>query len=40
MTQIKGSVYTIEDFYDLVFPPELEVDGYLCMIFTSFLDDS
>ena len=34
------SDYTIEDFYDLVFPPELEVDGYLGMIFTSFLDDS
>lgn len=32
--------YTIEDLFDLVFPPDMGVRGYLCMIYNCFLDDS
>jgi hypothetical protein len=32
--------YKIDDCFDLIFPPEMEVTGYLCMVFNCFLDDS
>lgn len=32
--------YTIEDLFDLVFPADMEVNGYLSMIYNCFLDDS
>jgi Protein of unknown function (DUF3800) len=32
--------FTIEDLFDLVFPMEMGVTGYLCMICHCFLDDS
>jgi len=32
--------YTIEDLFDLVFPPDLKLNGHLCMIYDCFLDDS
>ncbi len=31
---------TTEDIFDLVFPHEMEVGGYLCMVYNCFLDDS
>jgi hypothetical protein len=32
--------YTIEDLFDLVFPPDVGVNGYFCMVYHCFLDDS
>ena len=32
--------FTIEDFFDLVFPEDWDVTGHLCMVYHSFLDDS
>jgi CheY-like chemotaxis protein len=32
--------YTIEDLFDLVFPSEMGVTGYMCMVYHCFLDDS
>jgi hypothetical protein len=32
--------YTIEDLYDLIFPSNRGVNGYLCMVYECFLDDS
>lgn len=32
--------FTIEDLFDLVFPDDWQVNGYLCMIYHCFLDDS
>jgi len=29
-----------EDLYNLVFPPDMDVEGQLCMVFQCFLDDS
>jgi Protein of unknown function (DUF3800) len=34
------ATFTIEDLYDLVFPPDMGVNGYLCMVYECFLDDS
>jgi hypothetical protein len=33
-------VYTVEDLFDLFFPEELGVTGYLTMVYSCFLDDS
>lgn len=32
--------FQIEDLYNLVFPPDMDVKGHLCMVFQCFLDDS
>jgi hypothetical protein len=40
VSECQCDVFTIEDLYDLVFPPGTDVKGYLCMVFQCFLDDS
>ena len=37
---LNGEAFHIEDLYDLVFPPDIDVEGHLCMVFQCFLDDS
>jgi len=32
--------FTLDDWFDLFFPLYLEVNGYMCMVFQTFLDDS
>jgi hypothetical protein len=34
------SQFSIEDLFDLVFPPDSKTTGFLCMIYQCFLDDS
>jgi hypothetical protein len=38
--ECQSDAYTIEDLYDLVFPPDVDAEGHLCMVFQCFLDDS
>lgn len=40
MSKSQPSIFTIEDLADLIFPPEWNVTGYLCMIYHCYLDDS
>lgn len=32
--------FELDDLFDLVFPPEIEIRGYMCMVCTAYLDDS
>jgi|GEM_PF-1634212 hypothetical protein len=32
--------FTLDDWFDLFFPPDREGNGYMCMVFQTFLDDS
>jgi hypothetical protein len=32
--------FTLSDLFDLFFPPDRGIKGYVCMVFQSFLDDS
>jgi hypothetical protein len=34
------SVFNLDDLYELLFPVDLKVNGYMCMIYHTFLDDS
>ena len=40
MYQSRPCEFNIEDLFDLVFPDDWNVKGYLCMIYHCFLDDS
>ena len=32
--------FSLDDWFDLFFPPDREGNGYMCMVFQAFLDDS
>lgn len=37
---MEAGEFTIDDLFELVFPHDREVDGEICMVFQTFLDDS
>src|ERR1035437_8266794 len=39
-SEVESQQFTIDDLFDLYFPLDREGNGYMCMVFQAFLDDS